>query len=323
MGATRARTSRGEDDASPTEQREDAAAESGGRSRTGEADPPARRADSPPRDGDPPAEQGTGTAADAAGETAAAQGLRRSGALDATNVGAFIGVVALVLVAGRLLIVSGYSFETAYALIQETGAANVGLGAMLAFLPFVAALCWFVAFILAGLSFWRQRAGRAWWRWPVLILLLGPASFMVPIGYMVPLLLLGLMVMAEERRASAQGNGSNRSYTARTGVSVLLAIAAFPLLTSGNPWLAPERVQLTGQRPFTAYVLSTENGTVALLKHEPREVLRVDEDRVQSRRICSFQDGKGRWDRFWDVAGAPLWTQRTEKPDYPPCPRSD
>lgn len=247
----------------------------------------------------------------------------RTGPFDPANVGAFIGVVALVLVAGRLLIVSGYSFETAYALIQETGATNVGLGAMLTFLPFVAGLCWFAAFILPELPFWRQRAGQAWWRWPVLILLLGPASYMVPIVFMVCLLLLGLLVMAEERRAGVQGNGSNRSYTARTGVSVLLAIAAFPLLTSGEPWLAPERVQLTGQRPFTAYVLSTENGTVALLKHEPREVLRVDQDRLQSRRICSFQRGEGRWDRFWDVAAAPLWTQRTEKPDYPPCPSAE
>lgn len=79
---------------------------------------------------------------------------------------------------------------------------------------------------------------------------------------------------------------------------------------SDRPWLPPEDVSTTQSGTITGYVLDDSSGLL-LLKDSDRSVIRIPEDEVSKRTICSTDARSAR-----SLLSRIFWS---EDSDYPPC----
>ncbi|HEY6737661.1 MAG TPA: hypothetical protein VI076_02340 [Actinopolymorphaceae bacterium] len=237
------------------------------------------------------------------------------------HAGATVGLLSLGAIAGRLLIVSDFSAETARAIIQETGAVNVGLGAVLELLPFVSAFAWGVGIVMQLDSYQKQSTSPV--RWVVLALVSMVGAGLAPIAYVVCFLVLALLIWQWGQAAEFL---SERWQLLQGPVMALIATAIAFMLTYGIGsralWLPAERLEIRGEPALVGYVLSEEDGRVTILRDQPRTVLRVDEDQVRKREICTIEQDRSDWLDHLAWAEYPLARLVVVGTDrlYPICP---
>ena len=236
------------------------------------------------------------------------------------HVGAAIGLFSLTAIAARVLIVSDYSSDTARALIQETGAVNVGLGAMVELLPVVAGFLWSVGVVVQlHLAFRRQQASTPA-QWMGLAVMTTVAAGLAPLMYLASFLVLSLLMW----QASAPNQTPNRGWSLRgpwmAVVATFMALMLMYGIASRTPWLPAERIDLQGRPQLTAYVLAEDHGTLTVLRERPRTVTRIDRDLVEDRAICLIEgEEPPAWAAWGQYPLARLVSAGTE-PEYPACP---
>lgn len=125
----------------------------------------------------------------------------------------------------------------------------------------------------------------------------------------------------EQVLASAEGNVARQCLRVRrlavVGV-VILVLGSLVILLNDRPWLPAERLIVTGQAPFTAYVLSADSEELVALDAGSRRLVRVAGAGLVSRRFCQVRSGflSG---LAGSIAFRPLLTVYKSPPSYPRC----
>jgi hypothetical protein len=132
----------------------------------------------------------------------------------------------------------------------------------------------------------RQQWGLVIALW-VGVVLLAPVALLV----LATLSLGGLLLIpVEDRKKLISVSHLPRSnrvlvYTARITFSIFLFV--FTLLVLIQPWLPMESIEVKQQDPIKGYVLSEQGGWFSVLTEDSDSLLRIKNDAILSRRVCS------------------------------------
>lgn len=230
------------------------------------------------------------------------------------HIGAAIALFATAYIGARILTISDYDSETAYGFLRETGALSVGVGAMLTFVPILASIVWAVGFVLTIRN--QKRSGRIliWWV-PAALALTGLAAAVAPPVHVLACLVVagfGWLAYDSSRSKSAMSNQLFYGFA-----TVFATFVLVPAVLSRTPWLPTEQIEVAGQPPFTAYVLTEDSDTITVLYEDPRQIARIERSALEGRGICKVEA-----DSFWRFLERPLWAYFRSAPDYPRCPEA-
>lgn len=269
------------------------------------------------------------------------------------HLGLIIAGVSASLVVARLYGVAGFQIDTALAILQASGPANVVLGTAVSLAPLVLyyALA-FVVVVISQIVISRRR--------PTVveiaitaavgisaIAILPPSAFLAALCAVV----LGGAIFAgevylERRRkrrpkrgakpanepaksTDREGAASNTSTDAMRWLghwpmSLRWMVGLFvgtllPFTVLGStPWVPSEALELRGAAPRTGYVLGRDGNDLIVLTDEPRSVMRVPVSNIESRTICSYETARP-WLGF--STNDPIIPALVVPTDaYPPCP---
>jgi hypothetical protein len=95
-----------------------------------------------------------------------------------------------------------------------------------------------------------------------------------------------------------------------TSLALVALLGWAAVAASDRPWLPPEDVSTTEFGTITGYLLNDSSGLL-LLKNSDRSVIRIHEDEVSRRTICSTDDRSPR-----SLLSRIFWAQDS---DYPDC----
>ncbi|MCL2779974.1 MAG: hypothetical protein FWD74_00485 [Actinomycetia bacterium] len=211
------------------------------------------------------------------------------------NLGVFLTATIAVSVVWRLIAVSGYDMNTAKAILQISGTTNVAVGGLLASLP-----------TLCGLGYWLSVIpSRRWTRgkssversalsWASSLTAL-VAVWIVPIwlfiGPPVVFGVLNLIARLIRKRRIRRGVSVTRPedrVSRFEGGAVLTGIVILALWTTlASPWLPTERLSVGGGHAFTGYVIGERGGQTILLPDDGKQVLEAVPTSQLSRELCS------------------------------------
>ena len=130
-----------------------------------------------------------------------------------------------------------------------------------------------------------------------------------------------LKASVEQVLASAEGKVAQQTLRVRklaVGGVVALGLGSLFILLNDRPWLPAERLGVTGQASFTAYVLSADSEELVALDAGSRRLVRVAGAALVSRQFCQVRGGF-----LSGLAGSlafrPLLTVYKSPPSYPMC----
>lgn len=210
------------------------------------------------------------------------------------HVGLLLSAATTVLVALRVLGVSGWNPTTAAAIVQAGGATNVALAGILTAVPVVTNI------LLLLIVPWCYEVGL---RWPFLnhrgayaalaiVGLLAIAGLVIwPIeGAVAGTLLAGAAVGTIRRRRGLAAPSAVGGFWGRGDVAALLALGLFYAVTElESPFYPAERLDPPDSQPFTGYVVGNRDEYTLVLRAEKGIV--AYESRTLDRELCDLGEG--------------------------------
>lgn len=200
------------------------------------------------------------------------------------HLGLVVATGSVLLVATRLLAVSGYSPTTATAVLQAQGTAPVIVGSLIDFWPLIAvgtlgvilgARRHHVVRSLRGARALLTLAGLCW------IVFLVPALFTAVLF----LAYLTARLIGRLRHVGPASPGAARLAPAATAATAILLLG-MGVAVNPTPWLPAERMEIDQQPPLVGYVLADTGTSLLVLVDDDRRVVRLPADEVPSRGLC-------------------------------------
>ena len=236
------------------------------------------------------------------------------------HIGLLVSTAAGAVIVARLLLISGYNYETAVTLLVTQGTATVIFGSLLG-VAYVLPTAFFMTLLFIAV---REQYET------------GTVSAGVVVAYYVvgaiavvtsPLVIAGTIalcmafvtvevVRAVREHADARTQrepGAVREdpdhYTryaaARNIIALWAVVVGAQVLIAAPPWMPAERVQVGGDEgkdAIVGYVLENANDEIVVLKDSPREVVRLKNPDGFDRTYCETHD------ESWLQGGQPLIT---------------
>ena len=231
----------------------------------------------------------------------------------------------------RLLLISGYNYETSVTLLATQGTATVIFGSLLGVTYVIPTAC-FLALAFVGLRE-QFETGTVETGVVVAYYVLGTLAVVTS-----PLVIAGAIAVAmaiitvEVVRAAREGHQGRAvptpndlladsmrytRYAAGRNILVLWAmVVGVQVLVTAPPWMPAERVEVDGEtetRPIVGYILEDTDEEIVVLRDSPREVVRLSSAQGFTRTYCETHA------EFWHMAGRPLIAFLSPEPQYPAC----
>jgi hypothetical protein len=239
--------------------------------------------------------------------------------------------------ATRLASVSRFDIDTAYAVLQSTGTANVLVGTLVGFVPVVAMLAATLCIVLQDRAKVRGDRRQLEASWYLLLLALAIAVCLVPwailVGFPVFVALGAASSTLWRRRRprhsqhplGAQYRRQRAMERTQRLIAVPLTLLAVAVVASPDPWLPRERLQLTDDTTVVGYVLSRDEHVVEVLRDSDRQFIRIEATRVSSRELCRRRDPETMPERLSKrfFESRPPLAVFSDRGSYPECPKVD
>jgi hypothetical protein len=215
-----------------------------------------------------------------------------------------------VFIALRLLSVSAFEIETANAILQNIGTTAVIVGTLTAV---VGPLIPIVSVTIVAL------AGDQFRKIPVYIILAAAGVAVIAVVFVSPVIfILFTLIALPVAILNLYGLIPVKPTLVRSCIIVAVAILFIAVALGTDPWLPSEKLVFSNfPRPVVGYVLSTTDGTIAVLENKPREVKYFKAQNLISRTLCSLTRSAA--SSLANPLGLPNSLFGVQRANYPPC----
>lgn len=240
------------------------------------------------------------------------------------HAGLILGVTSTLFIAIRLLAVSGFDSQTAFAILQASGTTSVLIGQALGLGGPLCVAIFVVVFNLVRHNKIQEHSHR--------IAAIACLIFLTLVSISVfPLLwtLAGIYVLSASMiyKVGARKDSENenkrprktKGWRALARAIIYFGIVplfGFTLTFSINPWFAVEKLEFAQSPPFAAYVLAVSPSTITVLRDDPREVGYYQTKDLLKRELCDLNT-----DTKFEFLSRPLLPALAiNRAQYPKCP---
>ncbi len=235
---------------------------------------------------------------------------RRAFAFADRHLAALLSAAVIVQAGLGVMIFSRLDLQTALAVVQEQGATSIALGQVIRFATLAPPAV--IGFTAVAPAFRKRVRSFSIGRRTAWVLCAASLVFLFatqPTAYALAIPLMSLFfvwvigqfqsrvaaVMITKRGragvSDATGVAETRERLERWKGPLLAGWIVYMviLVASGN-WLPSERLELSDGTTMTAYVLSSNSSETVVARDKPREIVRIDTEQIESRKVCATTD---------------------------------
>ncbi|GAB3402882.1 hypothetical protein [Flindersiella endophytica] len=244
------------------------------------------------------------------------------------HIGLLIGFASLIFIGSRIMAVSAFRSDTAWGVLQASGAGNVAVGTVV---PVIPGMTLAIA-ILILIRIYVRVKDRGWATISQIFGLTFFGSVGIISAQIVQLLTLILTAIiaylfsSPWKRWKKSGNlfgptpeedaarRMRMDYLRRRAAGVAGIVLAMTAIDA-RPWVPPEQLVLTNGLQSTNYVLSETNGTLVTLTEYPRRIARFEAKKVRKRGVCDVA-----YTRYYWLTSTLTTLTADHSRAYPACP---